>query len=102
MPAFESLALLAFSSNAGSGESVQMHRSTRAYVACIMQTMDVVTHLSRMYLPILINLTCPCPVSGLLGGNFHCYSNFKRNSGEPDQTPRSVASDLVLHYWPMS
>ena len=23
------------------------------------------------------------------------------NSGEPDQTPLSVASDLVLHYLPM-
>ena len=28
--------------------------------------------------------------------------NNARNSGDPDQTPRSVASDLGLHYLPMS
>ena len=32
---------------------------------------------------------------------FQCYSNFidilYANSGNPDQTPRSVASDLDLH-----
>ena len=38
---------------------------------------------------------------------FHFYSTFKRNfckqnSGEPDQMPRFVASDLVLHCLPMS
>ena len=26
----------------------------------------------------------------------------KANSGDPDQTPHSVASDLGLHYLPMS
>ena len=38
---------------------------------------------------------------------FHFYSSFNRkimqaNSGDPDQTPHSVASDLGLHYFPMS
>ena len=28
--------------------------------------------------------------------------NHARNSGDPDQTPRSVASDLGLHYLPLS
>ena len=59
-----------------------------------------------MYFPILINWTSPFPILGLLGGIFHFYSNFKRNflianSGEPDQTPRFAASDLVLHCLPL-
>ena len=35
----------------------------------------------------------------LLGCIFHFYSNFKStfNSVEPDQTPRSAASDLIIH-----
>ena len=115
------LVILAVSNNAGSGESVQMRRRVRAYAACITQRTDVgsigdsphnlagyismcvcLTHLCRMYFPILINLTSPCSVLRLLSGIFHYYSNFKRNSGELDQTPRSAASDLVLHCWPMS
>ena len=35
------------------------------------------THLCRMYFPILINWTSPFPISWLLGGIFHFYSNFK-------------------------
>ena len=31
---------------------------------------------------------------------FHDYSNFNRTCGDPDQTPRTVASDLVLHCLP--
>ena len=45
------------------------------------------------------------PILGLLGGIFilHFYSNFLlANSGEPDQTTRFAASDLVLHCLPMS
>ena len=42
----------------------------------------------------------------LLCGIFHFYSNLNNslfaNSGEPDQRPRSAASDLVLHWLPMS
>ena len=37
------------------------------------------THLCRMYFPILINWTSPFPILGLLGGIFHFHSNFKRN-----------------------
>ena len=42
-----------------------------------------------------------------LGGIFHFYSYFLKkllcaNSGEPGQTPRFAASDLVLHCLPMS
>ena len=41
-------------------------------------------------------------VLGLLGDIFHFYSNFnrticKQNSGDPDQTPSSGATDLSLH-----
>ena len=44
-------------------------------------------------------------ILGVLGGIFHFYSNKKllqANSGEPDQTPCSAASDLVLHCLPIS
>ena len=41
--------------------------------------MFLLTHLCRMYFPILINWTSPFPILGLLGGIFHFYSNFKRN-----------------------
>ena len=42
----------------------------------------------------------------MFNGIFHFYSslieNNQANSGDPDQTPLSVASDLGLHYLPMS
>ena len=42
----------------------------------------------------------------VVGQYFSFFSNFKRNlfanSGEPDQTPHFVASDLVFHCLPMS
>ena len=38
----------------------------------------------------------------VLIGIFHLYSNFKANSGDPDQTPRSMTSDLGLQCSPMS
>ena len=40
---------------------------------------DLLTHLCRIYFPIIINWTSPFPNLGLLGGTFHFYSNFKRN-----------------------
>ena len=36
-----------------------------------------------------------------MGGIFNFYSDSKANSGEPDQTPRFEASDLVWHCLPM-
>ena len=43
----------------------------------------------------------------MLGGIFHFYSSFNKknmqgNSGDPGQTPHSVASDLGLDYLPLS
>ena len=53
----------------------------------------------------LINWTSPFPVLGVSGVLFHLHSVFDRNSYEqsvdPDQTPRSAASDLGLHCLPM-
>ena len=37
------------------------------------------SHLCRMYFPILINWTSPFPILWLLGGIFHFYSSFERN-----------------------
>ena len=34
------------------------------------------------------------------GWYFHVYSNFNKTSGDPDQTPRTAASDLVLNCFP--
>ena len=42
-------------------------------------SINSLTHLCRMYFPILINWTSPFPILGLLGGIFHFYSNFKRH-----------------------
>ena len=57
------------------------------------------THSSRMEFAPLHNLTSPFPLQGFVGGVFHFY--FKNImctiSGDPDQTPRSAASDLGLH-----
>ena len=58
-----------------------------------------------MHLPILINWTSLFPTFGLLGGIYHFVQILKEASlskqWKPDQTPRFVASDLVLHYLPM-
>ena len=56
---------------------------------------------------ILINWTSPFPSLGVSGLLFHFYSIVNRysclaNSEDPDQTPRSGASDLGLHCLPMS
>ena len=53
------------------------------------------------------NWTIPFRISGLMGSNLQFLSNSKstfckQNSSEPDQTPRSVAFDLVLHCLPVS
>ena len=37
------------------------------------------THLCRMYFPIIINWTSPFTILGLVGDIFHFYSYFKRN-----------------------
>ena len=59
------------------------------------------THLYRMHFPILINWMSPFPILGLLGGIFHLDSIFKRNFCK--QTVENLAaSDLVLHWLPMS
>ena len=50
------------------------------------------THLCRMYFPILINWTSPFPISGLLGGIFHFYSNFKRN------VCKQTVENLIRHH----
>ena len=59
-------------------------------------TMD---DFSRMDFPSLISYTCPFFNQGLHDGIYIFYSDFnrtKRNHGDPDQRPRSVASDLGL------
>ena len=57
--------------------------------------------------PIFIIWTSPFSILGLLDGIFYFYSKFNRiknslqaNSGNPVQTPSSVASGLGLHYLP--
>ena len=60
-----------------------------------------------MEFPTFINWTNPIQILGLLGSKFQFHSNFKKvilqaNSAEPDQTPRSAASDMVLHCLSMS
>ena len=57
--------------------------------------------------------TGPFPAVGVSVYNYHYYiillspcllkiSAFNANSEDPDQTPRSAASDLGLHYLPLS
>ena len=51
-------------------------------------TSMVLTHLSRMEFTTLINWTSPFTFEGLVGVVFlFVFSNFIRNSGDPDQTP---------------
>ena len=49
---------------------------------CLLQVnltgCNPLTHLFRMYFPILIDWTSQFPILWLLGGIFHFYSNFKR------------------------
>ena len=60
-----------------------------------------------MEFPTDINWTSPFPILGLLSSIFSFLFKILKillfaNSGEPDQTPHFVASDLVLHLLPMS
>ena len=58
-----------------------------------------------MDLSILINWTSPFPISGVSGVPFQFYFEqifLSANSEDPDQTPRSAASNLGLHCLPMS
>ena len=59
-----------------------------------------------MEFPTVINWNSPFLFKGVLNGIFHFYSNFNRTSCkqivETDQMPHSAASDLGLHYLPMS
>ena len=65
-----------------------------------------------MYFPIFINWTSQFPILGLLGVvcfffffSFlfkYCIETSVCKNGEPDQTPRFAAFDLVLQCLPMS
>ena len=54
-----------------------------------------------MYFPTLINWTSTFPLQELLDGTFHLYLISKdiiqTNSGDPDQTPRSMESNLFAY-----
>ena len=57
-----------------------IHMASNVSLHCFSYIVQcVLTHLCRMYFPILINWMSPFPVLGLLGGIFHFFSNFKRN-----------------------
>ena len=62
----------------------------------------LLTHLSRREFPTLLNWTSPFSFKGLERGIFHFYSreHSVANTGDPDQTPLSAASDLGLHCFP--
>ena len=66
------------------------------------------THIWLVDPSILINWTSPFPSLGVSGELFHFYSFSNRmilllaNREDPDQMPRSVASDLGLHCLPIS
>ena len=57
-----------------------------------------------MYFPIIINWTSPFPILGLLSVFFFIFIQILKETSvsKPDQTPRFVASNLVLHCLPMS
>ena len=61
-----------------------------------------------MDFPAVINWTSPFLFKGLLGGIFSIFiqilleQSVSTNSGDPDQTPRYVASGLGLHCLPTS
>ena len=62
----------------------------------------VLIHFNRMDLPPLIRRTSPFSILGVLGGTFFFIQILIEHSGDPDQAPHSVASDLGLHCLPMS
>ena len=57
----------------------------------------LLTHLSRMELPTLLSRMSPLPILAVLGGIFPFFQVL-----DPDQMPHFAASDLGLHYLPMS
>ena len=80
-------------------------------VLLTLRTIEV-TPLLYLIKPNRIQWHSPCSFYGLLGGIFHFYSIFieksvskSRNPDQTlqnDQTPRSAASDLDLHRFPIS
>ena len=59
-----------------------------------------------MEFPFIISSTRPFSFKGSLSGIFHFCSNcnrtFRKQTVDIHQTPRFAASDLDLHYLPMS
>ena len=55
-----------------------------------------------MNFPISIGRTSLSQILGVLGGIFQFHSSSNRTFSEPDQTPRSAASDLGLRCLSMS
>ena len=76
---------------------------------CYVMIINSFTHFSQMEFPILIHWNNPFPFEGLLGSNFHFYSNFNRTfcvqtvkTGDPNQISHNAASDLGLYCLHMS
>ena len=60
------------------------------------------THLCRMYFPIIVNWTSPFPILGLFGGIFHFKRNVCKQTVENLNAALNAASDQVLHCLLMS
>ena len=59
------------------------------------------THLCRMYIPILFNWISPFPILGLLGGVFNFYSSFKRSirkQNMENHIRRHILGHLIWFY----
>ena len=56
----------------------------------------ILTHIYRMDMSILISWMSPFRIFGVSGVLYQFYLTLA-NSVDPDQTPRSVLSDLGLH-----
>ena len=90
--------------------SLEIQRNSRKWSNILQVYKDVKSNLTHIRLEdpsILINWTSPFPILGVSGVLFHFYSILNRyfclaNSEDPDQTPRSAASDLGLHCLPRS
>ena len=79
------------------------HTQTHCAGPCMLD----INHIYLVDQSILINWMSPFLILGVPGVlfSFLFYSEsifLLANSEDPDQTPRSVASDLGLHYLPMS
>ena len=85
-----------------------MYKKTRHYKACLTELNNErsgLTHLCRVDSSTITLWTGPFPIEGIFV--IFTIAIFYRNSClqksvDPDQTPRSVASDLLLHCLPMS